>query len=149
MNEKTKRLLLDKRIFIFLIAIGGIALILISSTVKTSNEKASGYDNSYGEYLENKLKSTLSSIDGVGSIDVMITFENSYEALSVDNSGDFYFRSSGEAEVIEKPLPTIAGVMIVCRDITSTEDFKAIKKATSTVLGINESKINIIGGNRP
>ncbi len=150
MKDQLKKILSNKPFAIIFFISLGIALIMISvfTDGNCKKEASSDFDNSYGEYLESKLESTLSGLYGAGKIDAMITFENQYEILASSNTSA-YFSTTDEAErIVEKPLPKIAGVMIVCNGVTSTEDFKIIKNAASTALGISKNKINIIGGKR-
>lgn len=124
---------LGKKLILIFIAVAGLVLTIIPSIPKECKN--------YTDNTEEKLKSILESVTGEGTIEVMITYENTYGA-SENQSGLFY-----EAQAQSNtPKTEISGVMIVCRGFTDTNDFDIIKRAASTALGTDQNKIYIIGG---
>lgn len=148
----------QKRIYLPVILLSaGVLLILISWIADKDNTKDTQiypdtYETDYANFLENKLKNTLESIDGIGKVTVMITFESTYEPYEQDdlyNASDFSLSvmSDNEKDTAAKvPTPKIGGVMIVCSTLSNPEDIMTIKKAAATALNIKDNKIYIIGG---
>ena len=52
-----------------------------SSTVKTSETEEIGSDGGYAQQVEDRLETLLSSMDGVGSVKVMVTLSSSTEQV--------------------------------------------------------------------
>lgn len=120
----------------------GIMMIGISVLLGNGNSVQPG---SYETDLESRIEGIISSATGSESVDVLITYKEKTPLIITDNTSDVF--SYGKDEEVVKNTPSeIAGVMIVCRGITSREDFKTLKSAVATVLDISQSKIYIIGG---
>ena len=98
--------------------------------------------------LESRLEEILKHATGDGSVNVMITTsketkESKYASVSEGLfSGYENTKTQKATDEIE-----IAGVMIVCKSINNANDLSTIKQASATALGIDNSKIYIIGGN--
>lgn len=151
MNTKKLKEIIFSKMFMLLIMISaGILLIFISElSQKGSGSSSLGNTETanYGQYLEEKLCEVLESVTGKDTVKVMITFESTYELGDNDEGYRQVFSDETHiSKIIEKPLPKIAGVMIVCKSIKEQSDFLQIKKAAATALNVSEQKIYIIGG---
>lgn len=148
--KKLKEKIFSKTYMLVLLIAAGIALLVISELTSgtAKNVKAGVFNESdYGFFLEQKLSGIIEEVTGKDTVEVMITFESTYEALENKDDYSQVFSQYEETEkIIEKPLPKIAGVIIVCKNISNESDFIHIKKAASTVLNISPHKIYIIGG---
>ena len=85
----------DKKVFVFVIAgLLGILLIVISEINFESEENATEKNTNqieayeYCDYLEKKVAEIVSSIDGAGSVKVMITLSESIEYVYAQNQND-------------------------------------------------------------
>ncbi|WP_446899358.1 stage III sporulation protein AG [Clostridium sp. LBM24168] len=143
-----------------------------SSKTEQTSEKDNSYDSSnYEKSVENKLKSTLENIDGVGKVDVMINFESGEEqvpAVNVndsinttnekDNSGGVRTttqNNNGSTVVItnngdkSEPLivktykPKVSGVCIVAEGAENKITELRISKAVIDLFNITEDKVNV------
>lgn len=131
----------NRRLIILLVAFTGIILILLPSF--TENKPQSS--ESYGDMLEEKLKSIIECVTGEDTIEVMITFKNEYG--SQNGETDLFSALSEKDDGLQEcPYPKISGVMIVCKGITDKGDFDIIKRASATALGTDPNNIYIIGG---
>lgn len=142
MKTRIENTRIRKSVTLFILIIG-ILLFAVSLFIEKSKEQPGDEYSKYCTYLENKLCEKLETIVGKGQIDAMITLESNYTAANEDRKQAVFDQDQNAVEI---PLPKIAGVMIVCKNITNETDFIHIKKAAATVLGINENKIYIIGG---
>lgn len=132
----------------------GAALLVASfnSDDKGKNTETSALysEREYSAFLEQKLKSTLESVLGEDMCEVMITLEKKIEEHAVNknkNENLFTFSSEKtESDISDNTYYEIRGVMIVCKGAQNTRDFETIKRASSTALGTEQSKIYIIGG---
>lgn len=148
----------------------------VSTTKKTSdnleNSKSSTLTkDEYEESVKNQLKSILSKMEGVGAVDVMITFEggeeevpatNATESSSTtqnDNNNDKTTTSQGnntnsvvvtnEADGSSKPLilktnkPKVCGVLIVAEGAETNLTQLRITKAVMDLLNVQDGKVNV------
>ncbi len=163
MSDKTK---LDKKIVIIaLVGIMGIALLIISEILPSQEPEAlesePTQDTSYTEYAQNieeKLQNIISSIQGAGKTQVMVTLdcsdENVYATQSkrVDGENSSSYENSiiivendGEENgVLLKVIePEIRGVAIVCDGGNSPQVKQSIIDTVTAVLGISSARVNI------
>lgn len=166
MTEKWKELLKEpqgrRKVFI-LLAVLGVALVLLSGNVSTAGKgksettTAGDYD-AYVADLEGRLQKTVASMDGVGTCKVMITLEKSGENVYATNSESkrdadsgsskedyvLYDRDSGESPLLLSAyLPNVQGVAVVC---TGGDDPAVREKITTTVaslFGIPTNRISV------
>lgn len=146
----------NKKIVFAALAVIGLCLVFISNSVQDKNSDNSAnvsdyeYANTYGKYLEEKTQSILETASGCNNVKVMITFKNMYDYTVMNNVYDNTFSAFEKNDKISVPIevkyPEIAGVMIVCKGITSQNDFAVLKQAVSTLLNISQNKIYIVGG---
>lgn len=153
----------------------GIALLLIlsfftdGSTQKAQSQTTGAAEelevSEYEKALETRLAELISHVEGVGDVTVMVTLENTSQAVyaqaqqgssdvSSNQQNEISERSSysndyvlieqqdGTYALTETTLqPTIKGVAVVC---TGAEDIRVVSRVTeliSTVLGITSNRI--------
>lgn len=158
----------DKKLFlIFILAVIGIVLLLLSeffdnnSIGKEKESVPSG--NDYVTMIENKLSEIVSSVDGAGKVDVMVTIETGEENVYArqvktdeeknDNksSSDYEYEyiviktgSSTESGMLLKVIePNIRGVAIVCDGGDNAAVRENIINIVSAVLDIKTNKISV------
>lgn len=140
------------------VGIIGMLLILFSGG-NESNEKKNetvGSDEfrvqEYSEELTQELRRVLSSIEGVGSTEIMITFGGSesysYASDTKEDEGrkeSEYVRmksGSNEEPLLEKVgYPRVTGVIIVCQGGGSDRVRERVYEAVTTVFGIPSSRV--------
>ncbi len=158
--EKIKR---DKRIAIIVcIGLVGIILLTLSELMPQKsdakqNEKSENVTDirdSYEENIEKRLTSIVSSIDGAGRTEVMVTLasgdENVYavKEKSSDGSKEREYividSDKNESGLLLKVIePEIRGVAIVCEGADSAKIRQEIISSVSAVLGISTNRISI------
>lgn len=158
--EKIKR---DKRIAaIVSIGLVGIILLTLSELMpQKSDAKQNGKTenvtdirDSYEENIEKRLTSIVSSIDGAGRTEVMVTLasgdENVYavKEKSSDGSKEREYividSDKNESGLLLKVIePEIRGVAIVCEGADSAKIRQEIISSVSAVLGISTNRISI------
>lgn len=147
-----------------LVALGLAIIILIAlSTISDSSNKNAEIDEkidylAYTESLENRLKSTISSINGVGRCRVMITLENSNESVyainensrnemnSTNTSDEYviYNSSNGESPVLIKEyFPKVQGVSVVCSGGDNDRVREEIIDTVSSLFNISSNRISV------
>lgn len=129
----------------------------------------SSYDSSYEEKLEQRLEYTLSQVEGVGNVNVMISTNNSKElitksdtvqenaitseeALTGDNRNiksdkyqDTTVKINGDEPLILKEIsPTIEGVLIVAQGGDNIQIKNSLINATNALLGVEVHKIQVL-----
>jgi len=161
MSEKTgivKRIKSIKNIEI-IVAILFIAVALIiffGGFEKKSTTNLSNVD-SFAEYvnqLENKMKSVISQIDGVGKVEVVISFsggiEQEYVFLSEDKKdGDYTYQKNtvltvgGKPVVAREKMPEIQGVIVVAEGADIPSVRLEIVKAVQALLEVPNGNIEV------
>ena len=140
-------------------------------TEQTSTKDTSYNLNDYEKSVEDKLKSTLENIDGVGKVDVMINFESGEEqvpAVNVndstnttnekDNSGGtrtttqsnngstVVITNDGEKSeplIVKTYKPKVSGVCVVAEGAENKITALRISKAVVDLFDITEDKVNV------
>jgi stage III sporulation protein AG len=148
-----------------IVAIGliGIVLILASEMFEndSSKQEVESDSISYEEYtaqLENRLTELISSIDGVGQCQVMITLENTTESvyatdieiknddssLNEKNGYVIYDSDDGETPVLIKEyLPKVQGVTVVCSGGDNTAVREKIIESVTSLFNISTNRISV------
>ncbi len=141
----------------------GMIIILVSDFVpfdESDNRKAGYTDiSSYKEETENEIEEILSKIQGVGRVEVMITFSGTEEyifaeEIKASKSDKFSSQMQNEFVLIEKNgekealvskvnNPEISGVVVVCDGGDSDKVCESVYKTVSTVLGIPTKNIYV------
>ena len=143
--------------------VAGMIIILVSDFVpfdESDNRKAGYTDISlYKEETENEIEEILSKIQGVGRVEVMITFSGTEEyifaeEIKASKSDKFSSQMQNEFVLIEKNgekealvskvnNPEISGVVVVCDGGYSDKVCESVYKTVSTVLGIPTKNIYV------
>ncbi len=162
----SEKLKLDKKIVIIALAgVMGIILLIISEMLPTEKEETAQVQppqqTSYTQYAENieeKLQKLISSIQGAGKTQVMVTLESSdenvyaTESKRVDGENNSSYENSiivvendgGEGGVLLKVIePEIRGVAVVCDGGNSPQVKQSIIDTVTAVLGISSARVNI------
>ena len=135
MLKDIKKLIRGGNIKTVIIIIGllGLVLIFLSSFNQNKSDPTSYNVNDYRLETQQSLSEMLSRIEGVGSVNVLLTIENSVE-------GDYLDNNSTKTKEIE---PVIRGVVVACEGgddpIISARALDAVTKA----LNISSSKVCI------
>ena len=153
------------KIVIFL-GIAGMILILFSELYESDEKKenktiSSDFSSSYETYaqdMENRLKTMLEKIDGVGKAEVMVTVcgteEYVYAQEEKVKNGEKDFSSeseyviigsSGDKQALLKKIisPEISGVAIICEGGDSNVVKERIYSTISAVFNISSNKIYV------
>lgn len=166
LSEKLKK---DKKLLLTVAAgILGIVFIVISEFIpKSSYKKAeTGEQNknsvsSYEETLEKRLESIISSVDGAGRVQVMVTLDTSeqtqYAKDEKENSksGDKTSEKSYEKKfvltdddggVVLKTTeePEVRGVIVVCDGGDNAAVKNGITSAVRAALSVDSNKITVL-----
>ena len=143
MNEN-KKIALSKflssdkaRIVFVVVGLLAIALIFFSS-FKDKEEVIQDDDrfdtDAYQSELADEILSLVESVDGVGEAKVMLTLENSYEYIYLD-----------DGETIQRVNePTIRGVVVACEGASSAKISAEITTLLRTVLNVPANKVCVI-----
>ncbi len=192
-DEEKNGYLNDKnnRANLFIVFLVGILILISISFFKTSNTQISAQDKNntkttkeqqkteeqntdqeqYENEVQDKLKGTLEKIEGVGKVDVMVSFESGEEqvpAVNVsdstntteekDNEGgvrNSTQKNNGSTVVItndgskSKPLivktykPKVSGVCVVAEGSENKLTELRITKAVVNLFNISEDKVNV------
>lgn len=155
----------DKKTKVVL-AIGliGIVLVFASEIIPDKDEQSKNNQNteiSYSNYsneLEDELKDVISSIDGVGNCNVMITLSHYEENVYATNtqtkndseSNDYkdeyvlYDSDKGEEPVlIMKYLPQVQGVTVVCSGGDDVIVKEKIIEAVTALFNIPSNRVSV------
>lgn len=148
-----------------IVAMGLVAIVLIafSSFFQSNDNKATETETSfdysqYSDETKKQLTNIVSSIDGVGDCEVMITFEYSSEnvyATDSENKNDessqsnkdeyvLYDSQSGEkALLIKEKYPTVQGVSIVCSGGDNVEVREAVINTVTSLFNISANRVSV------
>lgn len=156
-----------KLLIIFILAVSGIVLLLFSEVFddeKIKNDKDVVMTNeNYADMIENKLAEIISSVDGAGRTEVMVTIETGEENVYArqvktdeeksenKNSTNYEYEyiviksgSSTENGMLLKVIePNIRGVAIVCDGGDNAAIRENIINIVSAVLDIKTNKISV------
>ena len=131
----------------------------------SSQALAVGEPREYEKSLEQKLAQMLSKIEGVGSVQVMITFQDMGKAIVEKDIS----RSSGQASYTEgqyqeetiyeevngkqpyvsrQELPSVEGVLVVAQGAEDSMAKKSIQEAVMALFPIEAHKIKIVKMNK-
>ena len=126
----------------------------------STTEKNAGLNiSSYKNNLEEEVETMLEKIDGVGRVEVMITFSGTEEyifaeEIKASKSDKFSSQMQNEFVLIEKNgekealiskvnNPQISGVVVVCDGGDSDKVCESVYRTVSTVLGIPTKNIYV------
>ena len=133
-----------------IVAMGLVAIVLIAFS--------SFFYSQYSDETKKQLTNIVSSIDGVGDCEVMITFEYSSEnvyATDSENKNDessqsnkdeyvLYDSQSGEkALLIKEKYPTVQGVSVVCSGGDNVEVREAVINTVTSLFNISANRVSV------
>lgn len=149
-----------------IIFIVGIVLLMLPAGSKTEKKEIKNDDAflKYKEELETDLKEIISKIKGVGSVDVMVTLEDSGDIYyakdesenltktdsETNKSKDLTHVLKGEGSSSESPLitkktyPSISGVLICAQGAKDLDVKNNIIKAAEALLGVKSHRIEVL-----
>ena len=158
-----------------IVAVGLIAMIgiFLSESFSTKNkqenqpqQQASESLHEYEQQVEQRLSDILSSIDGIGQCEVMVTLDSSKESVyssesESKNESDEKSSSSsekstyvivdddGQKPVLEKEVePRVRGVIVVCEGADGVYVRQAVVDSIRAGLGITSANISIVRGGK-
>lgn len=113
-----------------------------------------GYSDVYAESMDTKLREILTSIEGVGKAQVMLTVSSTEEYVyaetvkrgtsQAENSYVIIDKGSQKEALVKKVNnPSVKGVVIVCEGGDDPRVCEKIYKAVSTALDISTSRIYV------
>ncbi len=149
---------------IFAAGLIGIALIfasdIISKNTQTDTQQI-GENVDYTQYvnnLESRLENIISSIDGVGECEIMITLENSSESVyatdnekksdseSTDTKDQYVIYDSQDGEkpvLIKENFPIVQGVSVVCGGGDNIEIKERIINTVTSLFNISTNRVSV------
>lgn len=156
-----ERLKTDKKLQILItILISVLILAFLFLGLSKTEENVNSEDKVllYVNELEKKLINTLSKVDGVGDVSVVITVDSGMETILanktvVSGSGDNQKTEespiivNGKTVVVKELYPKISGVLIVAEGVKNISVMKKIQQATMSLLNINLGQIEILAMN--
>lgn len=152
---------------LILIFIVGIGLMLLSSGGVKEKKEVVHEDigsTAYKEEIEKQLKTILSSVKGVGNVEVMVTFEDDGQTFfAADEKSDSQNREEtkqstdervyvlkndaggGESPVIlRKSRPAVSGVLVSAAGAKNVKVKSDIINAVRAVLGVKAHRIEVL-----
>ncbi len=132
-SEKSiKLIIIIGAALIVAIALSGLG----TDSGESGNTTLFNYENQaeYETALEEKLENILSKINGIGTIDIMIT---------LDTSEQNQFQKSGNEPVYTK-TPEIRGVIVVCDGGDNIIIREKVISAVSGAFGISTTRVSVI-----
>lgn len=155
----------DSKHIKIIVAIGLVGIILIfASNLFDADEKKKEINDtsiSYEEYttqLEKRLKDLISSIDGVGECQVMITLENTTESVyatdveiknddeTINQKDEYVIYDSEKGEtpmLIKEYLPKVQGVTIVCSGGENKAVREKIIQSVTSLFNISTNRVSV------
>ena len=133
-----------------------IIILLFSSSIisKNTSNQVTSIDE-YVNNLEKRLVKTLSKVEGVGDVSVVITVESGMETvlanktITTNSNGNVVVEESpiivnGKTITVMEKYPEIIGVLIVCEGANNIAVMRKIQQATISLLDINVNQIEIL-----
>lgn len=122
---------------------------------KEETNENSDIINAYVLNLENKLSTTLSKVDGVGKVSVVITVESGMETVlamktitketaSGTETEESPLVVNGKTVVLTEKYPDVVGVLIVAEGANNISVLSRIQQATVSLLNIKINQIEIL-----
>lgn len=147
MNKEEALKFLKNKNNLMVIGIIVIGIIFMTSFQNTDKKED---DAPAADIQEERLRDILSEIDGAGSVNVMITYEDNgeksiaYEKRQNDNTYDEKAVMSGsEPMIVSESYPQVRGVIVTAQGADNAAVRRAITNAVSAALGVEPHKICI------
>lgn len=120
------------RIILIIVAVLCVLFIFLSGTQKKEDTEIDDFSTSdYQQVLSQNILDMVKSIKGAGEAKVLLTLENSYEYIYLD-----------DGKTLQKiNEPTIRGVVVACDGGESAGVQSAITELLTTVLNIPSTKV--------
>jgi stage III sporulation protein AG len=115
---------------VIIVGIIGVVLIFLSSFIEIPSDNNQVVEE-YRLELQDSLSEMLSKIEGVGSVSVLLTIENSAEGVYLDNN-------STKTKDIE---PVVRGVVVACDGGDEPEISERVYDAVTKALNISSAKV--------
>ena len=144
--ERLKSILRKYR-YVLLVALAGLALMLIPGGEETAEPVATA---AVEESLESRLESILSRIDGAGEVKVLLTEEQGGEVFYQTEGEDGKTVLISEADRSESGLvrttqpPSYRGAVVVCRGADSAAVRLAVVEAVANATGLGTDRITVL-----
>ena len=148
----------NKKIQLLIIVACSISLVFLTfSDCKKDNVSNSNNSviDSYVFELEEKLTKTLSKVNGVGKVSVIITVDSGLETIlaskvTITETSNGVEKTetplvvNGKTVVVKEKFPEIVGVLIVAQGAKNISVLTQIQKATVSLLDVNVNQIEIL-----
>ena len=144
----------NKKVQYLLIIIFSVAIVFIFLTTSFGSENNLSKDNEVENYvstLEAKLENTLSKVDGVGKVSVIISVESGMETVLANKSvvsdqgvSEEPIVINGKTVVLKEKYPKITGVLIVAEGADKISVISKVQQATMSLLEIEAGQIEIL-----
>ena len=151
-NKKIKYLLIGLLLAVLIVAI----LFPSINKIKGDNVDTLTQNTDYVASLESKLSQTLSKVDGVGKVSVVITVKSGMETVlamkttvTETSNGTETVQTpiivNGDTIVVKELYPEITGVLIVAEGAENITVMKRLQQATVSLLDVKIAQIEILG----
>ncbi len=155
---------ISKYKYVLIVILAGIVLLSLQSGRKTTRGTADAANDTYEttdiSFMEDKLEKILSSIEGVGKTEVVLTLKSGAERIlaadtDISANGEEVLSSSretviisssgsGETPVVVKQLmPVYQGALIVCQGGGNAKTQMLVTQAVSALTGLGSDKIQV------
>ena len=144
----------NKKRLIIAGAAAGILLVILSFIIP-NGEKTSESIEYYSTKLEEKVKTLVSSVDGVSDVSVMVTLDSGTEKVYAQNTEKTEERTVCDYAVIsgdgtgalelKEIYPRVRGVAVVCAGGDSPEIQEKLISLLTSALGISSNRITVCG----
>ncbi len=150
--EKVKTKTKSGKVFeILIVVILALVVAVIVITSFRDNEEPDNVSEEYVRQMERRLASVLSSMEGVGSVEIFMTVSSEGKTVIATESvvgedGSVTTKpvfSGGDPIVLEECKPEITGVLIVADGADDLTVRFNLLEATASVLNINQSIIKV------
>lgn len=145
------------RIFMIVVILSIIVVFMFFCLKNENGDQEQTYDEVglYVSGLEDRLEKTLSEIDGVGKVSVVITVSSGMETVlavkktETEKNGviereETPILVNGKTVTVTEKYPEITGVLIVCEGAGNIITLSRIQNAVTSVLGVQLNKVEIL-----
>lgn len=123
--------------------------------LKQEEKPESAATASYVEYLEDKLETTLSSVQGAGKVEVIVSLQSGFEyvyateeVVKETTSGTLSTTSlvlvSGQPVIVKEIYPVVKGVVVVAPGAKDISVRMNLLEAIQTILEVSNASITIL-----
>ena len=134
------------------LAVVGVALILLGGFAGGGEEKTDEYREAgfYTAYLEERIASLCTSVDGVEEASVFLTLDCSSEYIYGEDGASDYLILTGaggeEAVLLQEIYPKVRGVAVVCTGGDLPRIRETVTELLAAALDLPTHKIRVAGG---